>query len=105
MRDVRVEICRKAIESGRDDLRPDLAKLLLEQGQALTQKGSRIVGLEAMAEAAGLYRQLANADPNQFLPLLGKALTEFSASLTVAGRTQEALAAAEEAVAVYRRMT
>src|SRR5215831_11371798 len=55
-------------------------------------------------EAAGIYRQLAAARPDAFLPNLAMSLNNQSNHLGDLGRRQEALAAIEEAAGIYRQL-
>ena len=66
--------------------------------------GRREEALAASEEAAGIYRRLAQADPDAFLPDLAMSLTNQSACLSELGRREHALAASEEAAGINRRL-
>ncbi|MER5399312.1 tetratricopeptide repeat protein, partial [Streptomyces sp. NPDC002599] len=55
-------------------------------------------------EAVTVYRQLADARPDAFLPDLATSLNNLSIDLGELGRREEALAAIEEAVTAYRKL-
>ena len=66
--------------------------------------GRREEALAAVEEAVGIYRQLAQARPDAFLPDLAMSLNNQSICLGDLGRREEALAAIEEAVAIRRQL-
>ena len=70
----------------------------------LGDSGRREEALAASEEAAALYRQLAEARPDAFLPDLAASLNNLAIRLGELGRRDEALAAAEESVAMRRRL-
>ncbi len=78
------------------------ARALLMLGYALSALGRREEALAAAQEAADLYRQLAQAQPQAFLPALAMSLNNLGAMLSALGRREEALAAAQEAADLYR---
>jgi len=55
-------------------------------------------------EAAGIYRQLAAARPDAFLPNLATSLNNQSIHLASLGRREEGRAAIEEAAGIYRQL-
>ena len=60
--------------------------------------------LDAIHEAVTIQRDLAEADPENFLPGLGVVLSNQSGRLADLGRLEEAMAVAEEAVSTYRKL-
>ncbi len=65
-----------------------------------TSSGATAVQIEALAaveEAAGIYRQLAQARPDAFLPYLAAALNNLASTLSSLNRPAEASAIREEA--------
>jgi tetratricopeptide (TPR) repeat protein len=87
-------------------LSPEVAEeragVLVMLGWALSALGRREEALAATAEAADLYRDLARANPQAFLPDLATSLNNLGAMLSALGRREEALAATQEAVDIYR---
>jgi hypothetical protein len=70
----------------------------------LATLGRRTPALEAIREAAGLYRQLAEARPDAFLPTLGMALYNLGLRLNDVGVRAQALVAVDEASRIYGRL-
>jgi tetratricopeptide (TPR) repeat protein len=66
--------------------------------------GRREEALAQAEEAVRLYRQLAQARPDAFLPYLAGSLNNLATMLSDLGRREEALAQAEEAVRLYRQL-
>ena len=64
--------------------------------------GRREEALAAIEEAAGIYRDLAQARPDAFRPDLAGSLNNQAVHLAGLGRREEALAAIEEAVTIRR---
>ena len=56
------------------------------------------------SEAIQIYRQLADARPEAFLPNLAGALNNHSNALSDLGRREDALANIEEAIQIYRQL-
>ena len=63
-----------------------------------------VEGLLAIEEAVAMYRKLAEAKPDAFLPYLAMSLNNLSIRLGVVGRQEEGLRAAEEAVKMCRKL-
>lgn len=61
--------------------------------------------LAAISRAVGLYRTLADQDPDAYLPELAGGLNNQALQLQVLGRREEALAASTEAVELYRALS
>ncbi len=81
------------------------------RGQALTmlslaldQLGQREAASEAAQAAVSLYRVLADADADAFLPDLAMSLNNYANSLSALGQREPALAAARESVDTYRQL-
>jgi tetratricopeptide (TPR) repeat protein len=70
----------------------------------LSDLGRREEALAAAEEAVSLYRRLASARPDAFLPDLAGSLNNLANMLSALGRREEALAAAEEAVFLRSRL-
>ncbi|HEY6310674.1 MAG TPA: tetratricopeptide repeat protein [Streptosporangiaceae bacterium] len=77
---------------------------LVDLSNRLADLGRREEALAAIEEAVTIYRQLAEARPDAFLPGLAGSLNNQSASLADLGRREEALAAIEQAVTTYRQL-
>jgi tetratricopeptide (TPR) repeat protein len=77
---------------------------LMDLSNCLASLGRREEALAAIEEAAGIYRLLAAARPQAFLPDLAASLNNLSVRLADLGRLEEALAAIEEAVTIYRQL-
>ncbi len=80
------------------------AQVLGMLGYALAALGRREEALAAAQEAADLYRELAQARPEAFLPDLAMSLNNLGAMLSDLGRREEALTATEEAVKIRRQL-
>ncbi len=74
------------------------ARALGMWGLALSALGRREEALRATQEAVGIYRRLAQENPQAFLPDLAMSLNNLGNRLSALGRREEALAACEEAV-------
>ena len=66
--------------------------------------GRREDALAAIEEATGLYRELAAARPDAFVPDLAMSLNNLSIRLGDLGRREDALAASQEATGLYRKL-
>ncbi|MDW7992902.1 MAG: tetratricopeptide repeat protein, partial [Anaerolineae bacterium] len=82
----------------------EYARIQGNLGNALSALGRREEALVATQEAAGIYRQLAQANPQAFLPDLAMSLNNLGNVLSALGRWEETLAATQEAVGVYRQL-
>ena len=71
-------------------------------GYALSALGRREEALTATQEAVKIYRQLAQQNPQAFLPDLAMSLNNLGYMLSELGRREEALAATAEAADLYR---
>ena len=70
----------------------------------LSDLGRREEALAVIEEAVTIYRELARARPDAFLPDLAMSLNNQSLRLSDLGRREEALAVIEEAVTAYREL-
>jgi tetratricopeptide (TPR) repeat protein len=80
------------------------ARWLVGLSNRLADLGRREEALAASEEAAAIYRQLAEARPDAFLPDLATSLSNQSVRQSELGRREEALAAGEEAVTIRRQL-
>jgi len=80
------------------------AERLLDLSNRLGDLGRREEALAAIEQATGIYRQLAEARPDAFLPDLAMSLNNQSGRLADLGRREEALAAIEQATGIYRQL-
>jgi tetratricopeptide (TPR) repeat protein len=85
-------------------LRSDLAMSLNNLSADLAELGRRDEALAAIQEAAGVYRELAAARPDEFRPDLAMSLNNLSVRLGELGRREKALAAIQNAAGVYREL-
>ncbi|HKZ55991.1 MAG TPA: toll/interleukin-1 receptor domain-containing protein [Anaerolineales bacterium] len=111
LRELAAEVTQQAIqhlESARDvdaeERKSGRARLLNNLGVRLSELGRREEALFAAQEAVGVYRKLAEARPEAFLPDLARSLNSLGNQLSELGRREEALAAAQEAVGGYRKL-
>jgi tetratricopeptide (TPR) repeat protein len=74
------------------------------QSVGLSDLGRREDALAAIKEAVDVYRELARARPDAFLPDLAVSLNNQSVGLSDLGRREDALAAIKEAVAIRREL-
>ncbi|WNG55263.1 tetratricopeptide repeat protein [Archangium gephyra] len=80
------------------------ARLLNNLGGRLSELGRREEALEATREAMGLYRTLAERNPDAFRPDLAMSLNNLGGRLSELGRREEALEATREAVELRRAL-
>ncbi|MDW8054277.1 MAG: ATP-binding protein [Anaerolineae bacterium] len=80
------------------------AEALWMLGCALGAVGQREAALQATQEAVSLYRQLAQANPQAFLPDLAASLHNLGARLSEVGQREAALKAALESVSIRRQL-
>jgi len=80
------------------------ARLSVNLGYALSALGRREEALLATQEAVEIYRQLAQENPQAFLPDLARSLNNLGYALSALGRREEALLATQEAVGIYRQL-
>ncbi len=95
-----------------------LCELRVRRGADASSRGSALVGLairlartgdseaalRANQEAVDLYRKLAAAEPEEFLPDLARSLNNLALNLSDRERHAEALQAAQEAIDLYRKL-
>jgi tetratricopeptide (TPR) repeat protein len=70
----------------------------------LSALGRKEEALTAISEAVTIYRQLAPAAPDAYMPGLAESLNNQSNRLSDLGRREEALTAISEAVTIYRQL-
>jgi tetratricopeptide (TPR) repeat protein len=70
----------------------------------LSSLGRREEALAAIGEAVTIYRGLAEARPDAFLPDLAMSLSNHSVQLSAVGRPEDALTAIEAAIAIRREL-
>ena len=73
-------------------------------GYSLSALGRREEALAATKDSLDNYRELAEKNPDAFLPNLATSLNNVGNSLSEVGRREEALAATQEAVEKYRKL-
>jgi tetratricopeptide (TPR) repeat protein len=83
---------------------PDRAELLIHHSNRLSDLGQREDALTAINEAVRVYRALADARPDAFLPNLAGSLNNQSNRLSDLGQREDALTAINEAVRIYRAL-
>jgi tetratricopeptide (TPR) repeat protein len=83
---------------------PELALFLNDLANRLGQIGRSDEALATADEAIAIRRQLAETDPDTYLPHLAQALHTRAVFLSELGRREEALQAAEDGVAIRRRL-
>ena len=83
---------------------PARAMLGIHLAVRLRQAGRREDALTVIDEAVAIYRQLATARPDAFLPDLASSLNNRSTMLSDLGRSEDALTVIDEAVAILRQL-
>jgi tetratricopeptide (TPR) repeat protein len=94
----------KRLPADSEQTRSELARLSNNLGVQLSALGRREEALAQAEEAVRLYRQLAQARPDAFLPGLVGSLNNLANRLSDLGRREEALAQAEEALRLCRQL-
>ncbi len=102
LRAVQEPLYRRMAELAPDDAERARAQGML--GYALSALGRREEALAATEEAVAIQRELAQANPQAFLPYLATSLNNLGAMLSNLGRREEALAATQEAVDIRRKL-
>jgi hypothetical protein len=97
-----VVACRTLFEHANTD--EEKARLLNNLSNSLSDAGDNQGALEAIKEAADIYRRLAASNPARFEPDLASSLNNLSNRLSDAGDNQAALEAIKEAVDIRRRL-
>jgi len=80
------------------------AMSLTNESGRLADLGRREEALAVIEQATGIYRQLAEAHPDTFLPILAASLNNQSRRLADLERREEALAVIEQATGIYRQL-
>ncbi|WP_410672989.1 tetratricopeptide repeat protein [Amycolatopsis sp. cmx-4-68] len=83
---------------------PDLARALNNLAVHANAVGEAGLALDALADAVGLRRRLAESSPDAYLADLAGSLNNRANLLEDAGRYAEAASTTEEAVEIYRRL-
>jgi tetratricopeptide (TPR) repeat protein len=95
-------------QARRERLSPEAAEeragVLVMLGWALSALGRQEEALTATQEAVKIYRQLAQQNPQAFLPYLATSLNNLGAMLSALGRREEALKATQESVDIRRKL-
>src|SRR5262249_28886073 len=86
----------------REGIRNHVASGLDSLGIRLSDLGRHEEALAAAQEAVDIYRRLAEARPDAFLPYLAASLSNFGFRLYELRQRAAALAAAQESVDIYR---
>ena len=90
--------------SGEPDAASRLAGSLNTLSNRLGELGRREEALAAIQEAVTIFRELAEARPDAFVPDRAGSLNNLAGRLAELGRREEALAAGQEAVTVFREL-
>ena len=98
-----VKLHRELADRVPNDLRSELASVLNNLSDRLSEFGRQDEALRTSEEAVKLYRELADRNPDAFLLELASALDNLSNRLSEFGRQDDALAASEEAIRLHRR--
>ena len=98
LREAAAVLTEQALHNASDDA-GQRAALLDSYATRLSRLGRREDALTAIDEAVGVYRELAGARPDAFLPDLAMSLNNQSGRLSELGRREDALTAIDEAVA------
>ncbi|WP_433249269.1 hypothetical protein [Actinomadura nitritigenes] len=85
--------------------RAELARSLLNLGNRLAHQGRTAKALASSQEAVGIFRRLAEEDPEVYAPDLARALADHAGDLGEAGRRRDVLEAAAEAVRLYQALS
>ncbi|MEW6157308.1 MAG: tetratricopeptide repeat protein [Verrucomicrobiota bacterium] len=98
------ERLKSALEKGRDDLSPEVARLASNLGVRLSDAGRRTEALGPAQEAVEIHRALARQNADAFQPALASSLNNLAIRLSELGRRAEALGPAQEAVELNRAL-
>ncbi|MGI5330670.1 hypothetical protein [Actinomadura nitritigenes] len=101
----RTVAARRRLPGRTPEERAELARSLLNLGNRLAHQGKTAKALASSKEAVGIFRRLAEADPDAYVPDLARALADHADDLARAGRRQNAVEAATEAVRLYRALS
>ena len=83
-----------------DTERDTIGRWAAQAGIRLSEAGLPTEALAAEEEAVTVFRELAGASPERYLPALAQALINVCFSLAELGRPEDALTAAEEALSI-----
>ncbi|HRW82645.1 MAG TPA: tetratricopeptide repeat protein [Methanothrix sp.] len=104
LREIIAEVQKAKLEILPSDDYAQRACLLNNLGLALSNLGQREKAIKPSQEAAEIYRQLAEADPQVFLPNLAASLNNLGMMLSNQGRREKALKPSQEAAEIYRQL-
>ena len=93
---------KELLDHGREELKPEVARLANNLANRLSQLGRRAEALVPAQEATDLYRALVRRNPDAFEPALASSLNNLAIRLSALGRRAEALVPAQEATDLYR---
>ncbi|XVV17194.1 tetratricopeptide repeat protein [Actinoplanes sp. CA-131856] len=85
--------------------RRELAAALNTRSKLLVAVRRPADALNDSLEVVSIHRELADEDPEAYLPRLAVSLTKLSRSLETAGRLADAIRASEEAIVIYRDLS
>ena len=92
------------LDAGESEAQEEVAGYANNLAARLSELGHREDALAAIEEATTIYRKLAQARPDAFLPNLATALNNISVDYSNLGRMEDALQATQEAVTIYKRL-
>jgi len=104
LREIIAEVQKAKLEILPSDDNAQRACLLNNLGLALSNLGQREEAIKPSQEAAEIYRQLAEADPQVFLPNLAASLNNLGMMLSNQGRREKAIKPSQEAAEIYRQL-
>jgi hypothetical protein len=93
-----------AVKNGREDLKPETARLAANLGSRLSALGRRAEALAPAQDAVDLFRALARQRPGAFRPALAMSLNNLANRLSELGRRPDALPPAQEAADLHRAL-
>ena len=104
LRELIEKVCKSRLEVLRPDDKEMKARLLNDYALALSAVGRRDDALVPAQEAVDIRRQLAQSNPEAFLPDLAMSLNNLGNRLSDLGRRDDALVPAQEAVDIRRQL-
>lgn len=97
-----VSIYRYLIANGRKELESDLARVLLNKGNAFGNLGRLEESISLFDEAIGIYRRLINAGHSELAKDLAMMLASKAGALSDIGALEQAIGFLDEAGGIYR---
>ena len=104
LREMKELVLRAKLDLLQVEDKDERSRLLNNLGAALSALGRRDEALAAAQEAAGIYRKLAEKNPQAFLPHLAASLNNLGTMFSYLGRREEALVAAQVAADISRKL-